>query len=115
MACVTNKPMRHTRLLLDACELSRFFCVTVGGDSLPQRKPDPAQLLYAAEQLKVASKDCVMVGDSINDIVAAQAAAMPVICLTYGYNQGIDLSTSNPDVLIGHFSQIPNYLQLSGD
>jgi len=43
MACVTNKPMRHTRLLLDACDLSQFFCVTVGGDSLPRKKPDPSQ------------------------------------------------------------------------
>ena len=25
MACVTNKPMRHTKLLLDACDLSQFF------------------------------------------------------------------------------------------
>ncbi len=115
MACVTNKPMRHTRLLLDACDLSRFFCVTVGGDSLPQRKPDPAQLFHAAKQLNVSANDCVMVGDSINDIAAAQAASIPVICLTYGYNQGIDLSTSNPDVLIDHFFQIPDHLQLPGD
>jgi len=115
MACVTNKPMRHTRLLLDASDLSRYFCVCVGGDSLPQRKPDPAQLLYAAKQLNVTSKDCIMVGDSINDIVAAQAASMPVVCLTYGYNQGIDLSNSNPDVLLDRFAQIPDYLQLPGD
>ncbi len=112
MACVTNKPMRHTRLLLEACDLSQFFCVTVGGDSLPKRKPDPAQLLFAAEQLQVAADECVMVGDSINDIAAAQAAPMPVICLSYGYNQGIDLSLSHPDVLIDRFDQIPDHLQM---
>ncbi|MBX2885970.1 MAG: phosphoglycolate phosphatase [Granulosicoccus sp.] len=112
MACVTNKPMRHTKLLLDACDLSQFFCVTVGGDTLPKRKPDPAQLLFAAEQLQVAVNDCVMVGDSINDIAAAQAAPMPVICLSYGYNQGMDLSQSHPDALIDGFEQILDHVTI---
>lgn len=41
MACVTNKPVKLAQGLLDALELSSYFQVVLGGDSLPERKPHP--------------------------------------------------------------------------
>ena len=29
-----------------------------------------------------------MVGDSVNDVLAARAAGIPVVCASYGYNEG---------------------------
>ena len=110
MACVTNKPIRHTLLLLEQTGLSRFFRYTIGGDSLPKRKPEPDQLMHAAALMNLKASDCVMVGDSVNDIVAAQAATMPVLCLTYGYNQGADLAASAPDVLVDRFSDLADLI-----
>ncbi len=106
LACVTNKPGRHTELLLQASGLAEYFTCTVAGDALPRQKPDPAPLVYAAKALGLAVSDCIMVGDSVNDIFAAQAAAMPVLCLTYGYNQGLDLSTYNPDAMVDQFADL---------
>lgn len=110
LACVTNKPLRHTELLLQVSGLARHIPLWVGGDSLPVRKPEPDQLLHAAGQLDCAPTDCVMVGDSVNDILAARAAGMPIICLSYGYNQGVDLSTKNPDRLLDGFAELTDHL-----
>ncbi len=110
LACVTNKPIRHTELLLKVSGLARHIPIWVGGDSLPVRKPEPDQLLHAAEQLGSTPTECVMVGDSVNDILAARAAGMPIICLSYGYNQGVDLSTRNPDRLLDAFTELTDHL-----
>ena len=106
MACVTNKPSRHTQSLLEKMNIDHLFSVIVAGDSLPQRKPDPTQLISACQQLGVSTEMSIMVGDSPNDIIAAKAVPMPVLCMTYGYNQGTDLSTLQPDVLLDQFKQI---------
>ena len=57
----------------------------VGGDTLPQRKPDAAPLLHAAEVLGVKPENMAMVGDSCNDILAAKAAGCFAIGVRYGY------------------------------
>ena len=45
----------------------------------------PEKLLEAARRLGVAPSDCVYVGDDERDVVAARAAGMPSIAVTWGY------------------------------
>ena len=89
LACVTNKPSRFTKPVLDKSGLTGFFDVVVSGDDLLLKKPEPAPLEFAAEQLGVPLKTCVLVGDSSNDVRAAVAAGIPVLWATYGY-AGLD-------------------------
>lgn len=86
LACVTNKPARFTPKVLQGCGIAEYFSLLVSGDSLPQRKPYPAQLEFAMAEFGVDAASCLMVGDSRNDILAARAAAVPVLCVDYGYN-----------------------------
>lgn len=71
LACVTNKPERFTRELLQRTEFAAFFDVLVCGDTVPRKKPDPMPLLFACERLAVAPQDARFIGDSLNDVVAA--------------------------------------------
>lgn len=100
MACVTNKGARFTEALLDHFDLRALLPVAVSGDTLPQRKPDPAPLLFACQQLNVAPARAVMIGDSRNDVLAARAAGMPVVCVSYGYNHGRPISGEQPDRIV---------------
>ena len=108
MACVTNKPERFTHPLLAHFGMDALLPVVVGGDTLPQRKPDPAPLLLACERLGVSVGSTVMVGDSINDVQAARACHMPVACVSYGYNHGSPIADAKPDLLVAHFSELPH-------
>lgn len=105
MALVTNKPEQFTQPLLDHHQLPEFDLV-VCGDTLPIRKPDPAQLLYCLEKLGCRAEESLMVGDSVSDIKAAKAANMPIVCVNYGYHQGEDLSAYGPDLLIESFGEL---------
>lgn len=106
LACVTNKPAIFTHPLLEELELNGFFDYVVSGDSLPKKKPDPMQLHYVCQQLSIPEREAVLVGDSVNDIRAAKAAGMPVVCVSYGYNQGVDLTKSGPDAIIDSFREL---------
>jgi len=81
----TNKPERPTRDILEALGLLDRFGAIVGGDSLSLRKPDPAPLLRAAEQL--GAVNCVFVGDSEIDGETAARAEIPFVLFTEGYRK----------------------------
>jgi len=106
LAVVTNKPFDFIQPILDGLELNGLFELLVGGDSLDKRKPDPLPLHYSCEKLGVTVEQCVMVGDSKNDVLAANAANMQSIGLSYGYNYGEDINEHNPDISFDDFADI---------
>lgn len=81
-AIVTNKPLAHTRVILDQLELAAYFPVVLGGDSLPTRKPDPAMLVEALSGL--GCRGGVMVGDGPADVESARRAGLPMIGVDWG-------------------------------
>ena len=106
LAIVTNKPYDFIQPILDGLALNGLFELLIGGDSLDKRKPDPLPLHYACEKLELTVDQCVMVGDSKNDVLAANAANMQSIGLSYGYNYGEDIKEHGPDVSFDDFADI---------
>lgn len=84
-AIITNKPEKISRDLLDKLDLTQFFGVIVGGDSLPVCKPNPRPLHHALDALGVGSCDAMMIGDSDVDAKAAAAAHVPFLLFEGGY------------------------------
>lgn len=105
LAIITNKPEQFTQPLLDHLGLPKFDLL-VCGDTLTTRKPDPAQLLYCLDALACSANEAIMVGDSVNDIKAAKAARVPIVCVNYGYHQGENLLDYSPDKLIESFDEL---------
>lgn len=100
LAVVTNKPTAFTGPLLEKMDLAHWFDVAISGDTLPVKKPDPAQLHHAIEQLDGDAGRTLMVGDSINDIEAAQRAGVPVVAVRYGYNYGSRIDEMGADIVV---------------
>lgn len=82
---VTNKSHSLAQPLLQTLSLSERAGVIVGGDTLPERKPHPRPLLYAAKQLGVPPAETVYVGDAERDMLAARAAGMRALVACFGY------------------------------
>ena len=106
LAIVTNKPYDFVQPILDGLGLDGLFEIILGGDSLPQKKPDPSPLLHVCATLDIHTEHCVMVGDSKNDILAANASGMQSVGVTYGYNYGEDIGEYDPTVIINDFSEL---------
>jgi phosphoglycolate phosphatase len=110
IAVVTNKQQRFAKALLHRLELAGWVHLVVGGDTCERRKPDPQPLLYACSTLQLDPGAVLMVGDSVNDVSAARAAAIPVVCVPYGYNEGQDSRTLQCDALIDTLAALPPLL-----
>jgi phosphoglycolate phosphatase len=108
---VTNKPERMTEPLLADLGLGSRAACSISGDTIPQRKPDPAPLLLASQQIGIAAQKTVYVGDSVRDIQAGRAAGMFTIAATYGYITADDDPQSwEADLVAADTGQLTNYL-----
>lgn len=85
LAICTNKPLGPTRAVLHHFGLSELFPVVIGGDSLPQRKPDPAPLRAALQALGPGK--ALFIGDSEVDAETARAAGVPLVLFSGGYRK----------------------------
>jgi phosphoglycolate phosphatase len=114
IAVVTNKQHRFAAALLERLDLCAWVDVVIGGDTCARRKPDPQPLLFACESLRVPPSASLMVGDSVNDVQAARAAGIPIVCVTYGYNEGREPRTLDCDALLDTLAELPALLQPGG-
>lgn len=110
LGVVTNKQRRFAAALVERRGFGAWIDVIVGGDTCARRKPDPQPLLFACDELQVSCAECLMVGDSGNDVDSARGAGMPVICVSYGYNEGRDPGTLGCDALIDSLADLPALL-----
>ena len=106
MAVVTNKPEQFVGPLLKQLGLAHYFKLVIGGDTLSTKKPDPAPLLHAMETLHGSRGTTVMIGDSAADVSAAQAAGIPCVVVTYGYNFGHSVQALGADAVVDSLSEL---------
>lgn len=110
LGCVTNKAEQFTVPLLQDLGVADYFQIVISGDTLPKKKPDPLPLLHAAQHFNVAPEQALMIGDSISDVKAARAAGFQIVCMSYGYNHGLDIRDFNPDAVIDSMAELANLL-----
>lgn len=106
LACITNKPIAPAKIVLSSLGLADYFTLVLGGDSLEKKKPHPLPLIYTLAHFDLAASQAVMVGDSMFDVQAAQAANMPCIALSTGYNHGKPIIDASPDLVIASFRDV---------
>jgi phosphoglycolate phosphatase len=110
LACITNKAEAFTLPLLRNLDLYKYFELVLSGDSLPKQKPDPLPLRHACQHFGITPDHGILIGDSSNDVEAARAAGMPVLCVPYGYNHGHDIRESHPDAVVDSLEAVESYL-----
>lgn len=87
LGVVTNKPERFAVPIIAHLGLADLLPVVVGGDTLAQKKPDPAPLRHALAQLGAPAMLATMVGDGLPDLRAGRAAGLRTIACLYGYGE----------------------------
>jgi phosphoglycolate phosphatase len=107
---VTNKPMRMTDPLLRGLGLASRSACAISGDTIRERKPDPAPLLLASAQVGVDPSRSIYVGDAARDIEAGRAAGMFTIAAAYGYINEDDPQTWGADHVVTSTAELTTYL-----
>ena len=84
LGVVSTKHRHRVEEALERDGLGAFVEVVVGSDDVPRPKPAPDGLLRAASSLGIPTCDCVFVGDSEVDAMAARAAGMGFVAVLSG-------------------------------
>ena len=110
---VTSKPTWLSEPIIKHFEFDKRAAIIVMGDTLTTVKPDPAPLLYACEKALVLPENAIYVGDLQTDIIAAKAAGMKSVGVTYGYHPPkTDFSKWDADFIAHSPEEIARWMKL---
>lgn len=87
LAICTNKPLGPTKAITEHFGIASYFQVIIGGDSMPEKKPDPAPLRAAFAGLGADPQGPkgIYIGDSEYDATCAARIPVPFLIYTEGY------------------------------
>ena len=106
---ISNKLRAPTLLILEGLGIADRFDLILGGDSTPQRKPDPDPLNQALAHFAVLPDRALMIGDDECDIRAGKSAGVHTCGVTYGLGNKEALVRSQPDLLIDDISALKDH------
>lgn len=106
--CSTSNERAVTLIVekLLGLERRKHFSVILAGDVVSKKKPDPEIYNLVLKTLNLKAKECVVVEDSCNGLLAAKAANMPCVVTTNGYTESED--TSEGDLVVPELGESPN-------
>jgi phosphoglycolate phosphatase len=105
LVVVTNKIERLSLKLLDALGLTARFDTVLGGDTLGPGRAKPAPDMIVAAIERCGGGSFAMVGDSTFDVLAARNAGVPVVALSFGYND-VPAAELGADAVIDHYDEL---------
>jgi phosphoglycolate phosphatase len=112
LCCITNKRYAFSQELLVQAGIRDRFELLLGGDSLTEKKPSPLPLRVAADTLGVPASAATLVGDSHQDLRAANAAGYGFVLASFGYGK-VDETELGSNPRIRSFAELPTVLGVS--
>lgn len=88
----------------------QLFDTMITINDVKRGKPHPDQLIMAAKKLRTNKKDCLVIGDSIYDAIAARKAGMDFIGVTTGYTSAKALKKEGALKTIGSIHELVKLL-----
>jgi len=110
MAVLTNKPERISVRILNSLGLAKYFRVIYGGNSFESKKPDPCGANKILQELGVAARESLIVGDSEVDVQTARNAGTQAAAVNYGF--GVHDRTTHPaDIYLDQFADLADVVR----
>ena len=81
LALLTNSTTFIALSILKHHKIRKYFDVILAMEDVKKRKPAPDMVLKACKKLGVKPKNAIIVGDTMNDMIAGKRAG----CITVGY------------------------------
>ena len=104
LVLASSASMLTINKVFEKFDLDKFFVAKISGADLKQSKPNPEIFLKAAKISGHNRKDCIVIEDSTNGIIAANSAG--IFCVGYKSKNSINQNYSLADLVISNFNQI---------
>ncbi len=109
LAVASTKIRRHIDGIVEKLRWQDLLSVYTGGDEVHRVKPDPEILLLTLQRLAATPEETLVVGDTVNDILAARAVPMKVVAITSPYGGCEKVIEAGPDY---HINSIDELIEL---
>ncbi|MBI5351136.1 MAG: HAD family hydrolase [Chloroflexi bacterium] len=100
MSVVSARDEHGTMVFLERFDLVKYFDVIVTGLSAEHTKPYPDPVLLAAQKMKVAPENCLMIGDTTVDMRAGKTAGTQVVGVLCGFGEEAELKKFGADLIL---------------
>lgn len=110
LALASSASSKTVALFLNRSGYADAFEVVLDGSLVDHAKPAPDIYELALRKLALERETCVVVEDSSNGIMAAQAAGIPVIALSQVLDEETNIQSLQPTAIVEHLSHIQQIL-----
>ncbi len=100
LAVVSTRSRADAEAFLAQHQLADYFQLLVTVESTRRLKPHPEPVLFAAEQLGLAPKQCAMVGDTTMDILSARRAGAWAVGVLCGFGEERELRRAGAHLVL---------------
>jgi HAD superfamily hydrolase (TIGR01509 family) len=90
--------------------IAKYFTHVVTAMDTPKPKPSPEALIRCVKALDVDICECVIAGDSVNDIRAGKAAGAKTVAVLTGLFQCEELAMECPDLILPNITKLPQFI-----
>lgn len=104
LVLASSASMLTINKVFEKFDLDKFFVAKISGADLKQSKPNPEIFLKAAKISGHNRKNCIVIEDSTNGIIAANSAG--IFCVGYKSKNSLNQNYSLADLVISNFNQI---------
>ena len=105
-AIVTSKKEVNAQAQMAHIGITDLIDLLVGPEKTTAHKPDPAPSLYTIDALGVDASECLMIGDSPNDILCGKNAHVDTAGVRFTAVDLDSLLTTQPTYMISHLSDL---------
>ena len=106
LSIISARGRKSTYRFLNQFELLSFFTAVATGQTCTRTKPYPDPILWAAEKMGVTASSCLMVGDTVVDILAGKKAGAQTIGVLSGFGQEQELRWAGADLILNNTADL---------
>jgi len=110
LVVLSNKPEPFCRLLLSGLGMTESFAAIYGAESFAEKKPSGIPVTACVQRHGSTPARALMVGDSVQDIVAGQTAGTCTAAVTYGFRAAAVLAEAGPDLMLDSLCELPRLI-----
>jgi HAD superfamily hydrolase (TIGR01509 family) len=91
--------------------ISKYFSHVVTAMDKFKPKPSPEAIISCVQALDVEICDCIIAGDSVNDVRAGKAAGARTVAVLSGLFQSEELVKEGPDLILNDVTALPKFIE----
>jgi len=96
---------------LECFGISKYFTYVVTSKDTSKPKPSPEALIACVKALDVEICDCIIAGDSVNDVRAGKAAGARTVAVLSGLFKCEELVKEHPDLILSDVTALPKFIE----